>query len=63
MIYNYKTMNIFKLTNTIDKYLDNAKYNFTNDKSKADLILVGGQKFDLNDFPKLKGIFKTEFIV
>ena len=52
-------MNIFKLTNTIDKYLDNAKYNFTNDKSKADLILVGGQKFDLNDFPKLKGIFKT----
>ena len=52
-------MNIFKLTNTIDKYLDSAKYNFTNDKSKAHLILVGGQKFDLNDFPKLKGIFKT----
>lgn len=52
-------MNIFKLTNTIDEYLDNAKYNFTYDKSKADLILVGGQKFDLNDFPKLKGIFKT----
>lgn len=52
-------MNIFKLTNTIDSYLDNDNFNFTIDKTKAEIILVGGQKFDLNDFPKLKGIFKT----
>ena len=52
-------MKIFKLTNTIDKYLDNTKYNFTTDKNIADILLVGGQKFELNDFPNLKGIFKT----
>ena len=52
-------MKIFKSTNTIDKYLDNTKYNFTTDKNIADIFLVGGQKFELNDFPNLKGIFKT----
>jgi phosphoglycerate dehydrogenase-like enzyme len=52
-------MKIFKFTNTIDKHLDNTKYNFTIDKSNAEIILVGGQKFSLSDFPKLKGIFKT----
>jgi phosphoglycerate dehydrogenase-like enzyme len=52
-------MNIFKFTNTIDKYLDSSKYNFTTDRSIADFILIGGQKFCIDDFPKLKGIFKT----
>lgn len=52
-------MKIFKLTNTIDKYLDNTKFVFTTDKSIADVLLIGGQKFELNDFPNIKGIFKT----
>lgn len=50
-------MHIYKATNTLDGYLPELSY--TTDKSLANVILVGGKKFDLSDFPKLIGIFKT----
>lgn len=50
-------MHIYKATNTLDGYLPELSY--TEDKSLADVILVGGKKFDLADFPNLKGVFKT----
>lgn len=50
-------MLIYKATSTLDGYLPVLEY--TDDKSDADILLVGGKKFDLKDFPKLKGIFKT----
>jgi D-3-phosphoglycerate dehydrogenase len=49
-------MYIFKATSTLEKILPTLDY--TEDKAEADIILVGGKKFDLADFPKLKGIFK-----
>jgi phosphoglycerate dehydrogenase-like enzyme len=50
-------MKIFKATNTLDGYLPPLEY--TADKTAAEIILVGGKKFDLGDFPALKGVFKT----
>jgi phosphoglycerate dehydrogenase-like enzyme len=50
-------MQIFKATNTIDGYLPSLEY--TTDKAAAEVILVGGKKLDLSEFPALKGIFKT----
>tara|TARA_Y100000741_G_scaffold362940_1_gene350045 strand:- start:269 stop:1081 length:813 start_codon:yes stop_codon:yes gene_type:complete len=50
-------MKIFNLTNTISAYNKNLNYTF--DKSLAEIIIVGGKKIDLKEFPKLKGIFKT----
>jgi len=50
-------MLIFKATNTLDGYLPSLQY--TEDKSEASVILVGGKKFELSDFPQLRGIFKT----
>lgn len=50
-------MKIFKNTNTLDDYLPSLEY--TTDKSEAELMIVGGKKFDLADFPKLKAVFKT----
>lgn len=50
-------MKIFKATNTLDSYL--PPLNYTDDKSTAEIMLVGGKKFTLSDFPNLKGIFKT----
>ncbi len=50
-------MHIFKATNTLDGYLPELHY--TADQSEAEVILVGGKAFDLADFPKLKGVFKT----
>lgn len=50
-------MIIFKATNTLDGYLPALDY--TADKAAAELILVGGKKFDLAEFPELKGVFKT----
>lgn len=49
-------MKIYKATSTLDGILPPLDY--TEDKAEADIILVGGKKFDLADFPKLKGIFK-----
>jgi phosphoglycerate dehydrogenase-like enzyme len=50
-------MIIFKATNTLDGYLPPLEY--TTDKTAAEIILVGGKKFDFGDFPALKGVFKT----
>ena len=50
-------MLIYKATNTIDDYLPSLQ--FTEDKSLAEVILVGGKKFSIEDFPRLKGVFKT----
>ncbi len=50
-------MLIYKATKTLDGFLPSLQY--TEDKSKAEIILVGGKKLILDDFPKLRGIFKT----
>lgn len=50
-------MKIYKATKTLDGYLPSLEY--TADEAEAEIILVGGKKFDLDDFPKLKGVFKT----
>ena len=50
-------MKIYKATNTLDGYLPSLEY--TEDLAAAEIMLVGGKKFRLNDCPKLKGVFKT----
>lgn len=50
-------MKIYRATNTLDGYLTDV--DCTGDPSEADVMLVGGKKFDLAEFPKLKGVFKT----
>ena len=50
-------MKIYNLTKTISEY--NNELNYTLNKNEAEIIIVGGKKFKLGDFPKLKGIFKT----
>jgi phosphoglycerate dehydrogenase-like enzyme len=50
-------MKIYKATNTLNGYLPPLE--FTADETSAEIILVGGKKFNLDDFPKLRGIFKT----
>jgi len=50
-------MMIYKVTTTLDGYLPSLEY--TKDKNQTEIILVGGKKFILDDFPKLRGIFKT----
>lgn len=51
------SMKIFQATNTLDGYLPPLE--FTASAEEANVILVGGKKFSLDDFPNLKGIFKT----
>lgn len=50
-------MKIYKATNTLDSYLPDLEY--STNKNETDVLLVGGKKFDLAEFPKLRGIFKT----
>jgi len=50
-------MLIYKATNTLDGYLPLMDY--TEDQSQAEVMVVGGKKITLSDFPKLRGIFKT----
>ncbi len=50
-------MLIYKATKTLDGYLPSLQY--TEDKAQAEVLLVGGMKFAMADFPKLRGIFKT----
>lgn len=50
-------MLIYKGTKTLDGYLPSLQY--TEDKAQAEVLLIGGMKFNLSDFPKLRGIFKT----
>ncbi len=50
-------MLVYKATNTLDGYVPSL--NYTSDKSQAEVMLVGGKKFSLAEFPRLRGIFKT----
>jgi len=48
---------IYKATSTLDSYLPDLE--FTENTGEAEIILVGGKRFVIEDFPKLVGIFKT----
>ncbi|MBT7064826.1 MAG: hydroxyacid dehydrogenase [Verrucomicrobia bacterium] len=50
-------MRVWSNTKTLDGHV--ATVDFTDDKTAADVILVGGRPFDLDEFPRLRGIFKT----
>jgi phosphoglycerate dehydrogenase-like enzyme len=50
-------MLIYKATNTLDGYLPLLEC--TEDKAQAEIMLVGGKKIVLDEFPRLRGIFKT----
>lgn len=50
-------MLIYKNTSTLDNYLSSLQY--TENKEKAEIMLVGGKQFDLDEFPQLRGVFKT----
>ncbi len=50
-------MQIYKATNTLDLYLPQLDY--VKEKSKAQLLIVGGKQINLSEYPMLKGIFKT----
>lgn len=50
-------LKIYKATNTLDKFT--IPHVFTQNKNEADVIIVGGKPIDLEEFPLLKGIFKT----
>lgn len=50
-------MFVYKATNTLDGYL--PPLDTTDDKSQAEVMVVGGKAIRLSEFPKLRGIFKT----
>lgn len=50
-------MKIWSNTKTLDGYLPGLQ--FVAEKSEAEVALVGGKAIDLNEFPRLRGIFKT----
>lgn len=50
-------MKIWKNTNTLDGYDENL--NYTDDKQKAEVLLMGSKSVNLNEFPNLKGIFRA----
>ena len=50
-------MLVYKATATLDDYLPPLDY--TADKARAEIMVVGGKRFVLSEFPKLRGIFKT----
>ncbi len=50
-------MKIWRGTSTLDGFIDDLQ--FSESKSEAELLLIGGKPIDLNEFPKLRGIFKT----
>lgn len=47
-------MKVYSLTNTLDEFVDF----YINDPAEAEVIVVGGSKIDLEEYPKLKYIFK-----
>jgi phosphoglycerate dehydrogenase-like enzyme len=49
-------MKIFFNTTSLDEFKNN--FDFTEDKSNAELMVVGGRKIILENFPKLKVIYK-----
>ena len=50
-------MLVYRATNTLEGYLPPLHY--TEEKTLAEVMLVGGKAIDLDEFPKLRGIFKT----
>ena len=50
-------MLIWKNTSTLNGYDDGLF--FTNDKNKAEIVLLGTKSIDINEFPNLKGIFRA----
>ena len=50
-------MKVWSNTNTLDGYVDDLE--FTDDKTSAEIALIGGKPIQLSEFPKLKGVFKT----
>jgi phosphoglycerate dehydrogenase-like enzyme len=48
---------IFNATKTLVDY--NKDLPYTTNKQDAEFMIVGGKKIDLDEFPRLKGIFKT----
>lgn len=49
-------MKIFFNTTSLDAFKN--KFDFTEDKSTAELMIVGGRQIILEDFPRLKSIYK-----
>lgn len=50
-------LNIFLATNTLDNY--ELPFKITQNKALAEIVVIGGKPINLNEFPSLKGIFKT----
>ena len=50
-------MKIWTNTKTLDGLVDDLE--FTQDKNIAELALLGSKPIDLNEFPKLRGIFRA----
>lgn len=50
-------MLVYRATNTLDGYLPPLE--ITEYKAQAEIMVVGGKKIVLDEFPKLRGIFKT----
>ena len=50
-------MLVWKNTSTLDGY--DAEIIFTKNKNLAEIALLGSKNIDLQDFPKLKGIFRA----
>jgi phosphoglycerate dehydrogenase-like enzyme len=50
-------MKVYKNTNTLDTYLPDLAY--TTVKGEAEFMIVGGKKFNLEEYPLLKAVFKT----
>jgi phosphoglycerate dehydrogenase-like enzyme len=50
-------MKIWKNTSTLDGFDDGL--NFTESKTDADIVLMGGKPIEINQFPNLKGIFRA----
>jgi phosphoglycerate dehydrogenase-like enzyme len=50
-------LKIYSATSTLDNYCEG--YELTLKKQEADIVVIGGKPINLDEFPKLKGIFKT----
>lgn len=52
-------MKIWCNTKTLDGYISTQDLDFEPDPSLAEVALIGGKAIELQDMPRLKGIFKT----
>ena len=53
----HSDLKIWKGTSTLDGLINDLT--FADHPEEADVLLIGGKAINLNDFPKLRGIFKT----